>query len=635
MARFFSDLTKKQKKNLTRILTAIALVVISKLLEDSSEIAAIVLFLAAYLIVGYDVLRKAWKNIIRGHALDENFLMAFASLGVIVLGLTGYSEMDDGCYVMILYQIGELFESIAVGKSRRNITELIDIRPDYANVERDDGTMERIDPEEIAVGSIITVLPGEKVPIDGIVTDGSSALDTSALTGESLMREVGVGSEVLSGCINMTGLLHLRTTCEFEESTASKILDLVENASSRKSKSEDFITKFARIYTPAVCAAAVALAILAPLLSLAFGKAPEWRHWIYIAFTFLVISCPCALVISIPLSFFGGLGGASRAGILIKGSNFMEPLSRAETVVFDKTGTMTKGVFEVCGVHHCPIEDEKLIEFATLAECYSSHPISLSLQRAYGKPVDTTRVEDVHEYSGEGVIAQVDGRTIACGNERLMKRAGVESIECHSVGTVVHVAIDGIYSGHILIADRIKDNAAAAVSRLKKLGVRRTVILTGDSEGTARHVASEIGADEVHAQMMPADKVSFVEQLLGQKRRKESLVFVGDGINDAPVLTRADAGIAMGGIGSDAAIEAADVVIMDDDPLKIAKAVAIARKCMRIVYENIWFAIGVKLICLVTTVFFFQSMKLAEFADVGVLIIAVLNAIRAMDTRRL
>ena len=629
------DLTAKQKKNIIRIAAAVLLVIISKIVEERIPTLSVVLFLAAYLIVGYDILYKAWKNIIKGNPLDENFLMAFASLGVIILGLTGYSEIDDGCYVMILYQIGELFESIAVGKSRRNISELIDIRPDYANIQLDDGSIEHRSPDEIPIGTIITVLPGEKVPIDGVVVEGSSSIDNSALTGESAAKDIDVGSEILSGCINLTGSLKIRTTREFEDSTASRILDLVENASSRKSKSEDFITKFARIYTPAVCIAAVAIAVLVPVFSIILGYDPQWKHWIYIAFTFLVISCPCALVISIPLSFFGGLGGASRAGILIKGSNFMEPLSKTSCIVFDKTGTMTKGVFEVCGVHHCPIEDEKLIEYAALAECYSNHPISLSLQRAYGKVLDSTRVSDVHEVSGQGVTAIVDGKEIACGNSKLMERVGITHIRCRSVGTVVHVAINGIYSGHILIADQIKPNAFEAIERLKKCGVKKSVMLTGDVESTANHVASQLGITNVYSELMPSDKVSIVEKLLDEKKPGEALAFVGDGINDAPVLSRSDVGIAMGGIGSDAAIEAADVVIMDDDLFKLSKAIRIAKKCMRIVYENIWFAIGVKLICMIVTVFFFQSMKLAEFADVGVLIIAVLNAIRAMNTRRL
>ena len=628
------NLTAKQKKNIKRIIIAVLFVIISKIFEESTVISG-ALFLLAYLIVGYDILIKAWKNIIKGRALDENFLMAFASLGVIILGLTGYCEMDDGCYVMILYQIGELFESIAVGKSRRDIVELMDIRPDYANVENSEGELERVSPESVEIGTIITVKPGEKVPLDGIVTEGSSSVDTSALTGESALKDVTSGSEILSGTINLSGLIKISTTKKFEESTASKILNLVENASSRKSKSEDFITKFARVYTPAVCALAVAFAVIAPLVNLISGNEPMWRHWIYIAFAFLVISCPCALVVSIPLSFFGGLGGASNAGILIKGSNFMEPLAKTKTVVFDKTGTMTKGVFEVCGVHHCPIEDEKLIEYAALAECYSSHPIALSLQRKYGMATDPKRVKNVREISGEGVIATVDGRRIICGNEKLMKKCRIDHIECKSPGTSVHVAIDGIYSGHILIADSVKPNAKEAIEKIKKCGVEMTVMLTGDNAATAQAVGEELNIDKVYAGLLPDGKVEYLEKIISDKSRSGTVVFVGDGINDAPVLSRADVGVAMGGIGSDAAIEAADVVIMDDDPVKIAKAVRIAKKTMRIVYENIVFALGVKLACMIITVFVMQSMKLAEFADVGVLIIAILNAVRCMYVKKL
>ena len=628
------NLTAKQKKNIKRIIIAVLFVIISKIFEESTVISG-ALFLLAYLIVGYDILIKAWKNIIKGRALDENFLMAFASLGVIILGLTGYCEMDDGCYVMILYQIGELFESIAVGKSRRDIVELMDIRPDYANVENSEGELERVSPESVEIGTIITVKPGEKVPLDGIVTEGSSSVDTSALTGESALKDVTSGSEILSGTINLSGLIKISTTKKFEESTASKILNLVENASSRKSKSEDFITKFARVYTPAVCALAVAFAVIAPLVNLISGNEPMWRHWIYIAFAFLVISCPCALVVSIPLSFFGGLGGASNAGILIKGSNFMEPLAKTKTVVFDKTGTMTKGVFEVCGVHHCPIEDEKLIEYAALAECYSSHPIALSLQRKYGMATDPKRVKNVREISGEGVIATVDGRRIICGNEKLMKKCRIDHIECKSPGTSVHVAIDGIYSGHILIADSVKPNAKEAIEKIKKCGVEMTVMLTGDNAATAQAVGEELNIDKVYAGLLPDGKVEYLEKIISDKSRSGTVVFVGDGINDAPVLSRADVGVAMGGIGSDAAIEAADVVIMDDDPVKIAKAVRIAKKTMRIVYENIIFALGVKLACMIITVFVMQSMKLAEFADVGVLIIAILNAVRCMYVKKL
>lgn len=633
-----SSLSRKQKFNLKRIAAAIALVVISKILEGKIEFVPEILFLAAYVVVGYDILKKAWRNIRKGRALDENFLMAFASLGVIILGLTGYCEMDDGCYVMILYQIGELFESVAVGKSRRNISELIDIRPDYANVERENGDIERVNPAALPLGSIILVKPGEKVPIDGVIVEGSTALDTAALTGESRMRDVTEGSEILSGCINMISPIKIRTTRLFTESTASRILDLVENASSRKSKSEDFITKFARVYTPAVCGCALALALLAPAISLLAGGQAQWRHWLYVAFTFLVISCPCALVISIPLSFFGGLGGASKAGILIKGSNFMEPLSRCRTVVFDKTGTMTKGVLEVCAVHHSPIDEKELIEYASCAECFSSHPVSLALQRKYGRVPDSTRVKDVREISGEGIIAAVDGKTVGCGNEKLMERLNVKHICCEGdedLGTVVHVSIDGQYCGHLIVADEIKPNAAEAIEKMRKVGVRRTVMLTGDTENVARGVARELGIDEIHASLLPGDKVGYVEKFLEEKSARESLSFVGDGINDAPVLSRADVGIAMGAIGSDAAIEAADVVIMDDDPMKIAKGIKIARKCMAIVYENIVFAIGVKIACMVVTVFLFQSMKLAEFADVGVLILAILNAVRAMNVKKL
>lgn len=628
-------MTKKQKNKLIRILVSAVLIGGALLLEEKSRPVFLILFFASYLVIACDILQKAWKGIRNRRPFDENFLMALASLGAIALGLTGYGDLDEGCFVMLLYQIGELFESIAVGKSRKNITELMDIRPDYANLEGEDGTVERVDPDTVAVGTVILVQPGEKVPMDGIVTQGESSVDTAALTGESRLRSVRPGEEILSGCINMTGILRVKTTREFCDSTASKILDLMENASSRKSKSEDFISKFARIYTPAVCLSALALAILPPVLRLLLGHTAGWSDWIYRALTFLVISCPCALVISIPLTFFGGLGGAGKAGILIKGSNFMEPLSRASSVVFDKTGTMTKGVFEVCAVHHCPFEDEKLIEFAALAECYSSHPISLSLQRAYGKAIDRTLVSNVHEYAGEGVTANVEGYAIAAGNRKLMKRAGVEHIDCHSSGTIVHVAVDGVYSGHILIDDEIKANAPEAVARLKKLGIRNLTILTGDTRGTAESVAAALGIENVEAELLPSDKVEAVERLLQQKKEKESLLFVGDGINDAPVLSRADVGMALGGIGSDAAIEAADVVLMDDDPLQVVKAIRIARKCMRIVYENIWFAIGIKILCLILSVLGYAGMWLAIFADTGVLILAVLNAIRALYVKNL
>ena len=626
----FKNLTAKQKKSLFQILIAGVFFIICLVFEDRNKYISIAAFVIAYAVIGHDILKKAYKGIIKGHPFDENFLMAVATVGAIALG-----ELEEGVGVMIFYQIGELFESIAVGKSRRNITELIDIRPDYANIQMEDGSDERVDPDLVEVGSVIIVKPGEKVPIDGVITEGESSVDTAALTGESKLQRVEPGNAVLSGSINMTGVIKLKTTKEFGESTASKILDLVENASSAKSKSEDFITRFARIYTPAVCFSALALAVLPPLFLLITGKDASWSTWIYRALTFLVISCPCALVISIPMTFFGGLGGAGNAGILIKGSNFMEPLARAGIAVFDKTGTMTKGVFEVCGVHHCPMEDEMLIEYAAHAEGFSSHPIALSITNKYGKAIDKDRVSDVHEISGEGVTAFVDGHAIACGNSKLMKRTGVEHIDCRSHGTVVHVAIDGIYSGHILIADSLKPNAAEAVKKLKASGIEKVVMLTGDTESTANHVAEEIGVDEVHSELLPADKVSIVEELLKENREKESLIFVGDGINDAPVLARADVGIAMGAIGSDAAIEAADVVIMDDDPMKAAKAVKIARKCIRIVYENIYMAIGIKVICLVLSALGHASMWLAIFADTGVLILAVLNAVRALNVKKL
>ena len=623
-------MNNKQKSTLIRIIAAVALVALSAVFEEKNTVLKIVFFLASYVTIGCDILYKAWKGIKRGRPFDENFLMAAATVGSIALG-----DLTEGCAVMIFYQIGELFESIAVGKSRRNICELIDIRPDYANIETAEGGLERVDPEGVAVGTVITVMPGEKVPIDGVVESGTGSIDSSALTGESALRNVEPGSEILSGCISMSSVLKIRTIREFSDSTASKILDLVENASSNKSRSEDFISKFARIYTPAVCFSALALALIPPLFLVLTGRGADWGDWIYRALTFLVISCPCALVISIPLTFFGGLGGASRAGILIKGSNYMEPLARTKYLVFDKTGTMTKGVFEVCGVHHCPIEDEKLIEFAACAECFSSHPIALSLQRAYGKEIDRGRVSDVREISGEGITAVVDGYEIAAGNSKLMARKGVEHIDCRSHGTIVHVAINGIYSGHILIADSIKDHAGEAMKLIEKLGIKKTVMLTGDLKQTAEHVASELGINEVHSELMPGDKVSIVETLLEKKQKKESLAFVGDGINDSPVLARADIGIAMGGIGSDAAIEAADVVLMDDDPRKIAKAIKIAKKCMKIVYENIWFAIGIKVICLLLSAIGYASMWLAIFADTGVLILAVLNAIRALNVRNL
>lgn len=587
------------------------------------------LFMIPYLIIGYDILKKAFKGIRNKQVFDENFLMAVATIGAILLG-----DYTEGTAVMLFYQIGELFQSYAVGRSRRNISELMDIRPDYANVENNGG-LEQVDPDEVAIGTIIIVQPGEKVPIDGVITEGTSTLNTSALTGESLPRSAKVGDEVISGCINMTGLLKIRTTKEFGESTVSKILELVENSSSRKSKSENFISKFAKYYTPAVCYGALALALLPPIVLLIMGKPAMWGDWIYRALTFLVISCPCALVISIPLSFFAGIGGASNQGVLVKGSNYLETLAQTKYVVFDKTGTMTQGVFEVSGIHHNEMSDEKLLEYAALAECSSSHPISKSLQKAYGKPVDRNRVTDIEEISGNGVIAKVDGVSVAAGNAKLMKKLGIAYQECHHVGTVVHMAVDGRYAGHILISDIIKPHAKEAIAELKKAGISRTVMLTGDSRRVADQVAAELGIDEVYSELLPADKVTKVEELLDKKTAKEKLAFVGDGINDAPVLSRADIGIAMGALGSDAAIEAADIVLMDDDPLKISKAIKIARKCIRIVYENIYFAIGIKVLCLILGAIGIANMWMAIFADVGVMIIAVLNAIRALFVKKL
>lgn len=587
------------------------------------------LFMIPYLIIGYDILKKAFKGIRNKQVFDENFLMAVATIGAILLG-----DYTEGTAVMLFYQIGELFQSYAVGRSRRNISELMDIRPDYANVENN-GELEQVDPDEVAIGTIIIVQPGEKVPIDGVITEGTSTLNTSALTGESLPRSAKVGDEVISGCINMTGLLKIRTTKEFGESTVSKILELVENSSSRKSKSENFISKFAKYYTPAVCYGALALALLPPIVLLIMGKPAMWGDWIYRALTFLVISCPCALVISIPLSFFAGIGGASNQGVLVKGSNYLETLAQTKYVVFDKTGTMTQGVFEVSGIHHNEMSDEKLLEYAALAECSSSHPISKSLQKAYGKPVDRNRVTDIEEISGNGVIAKVDGVSVAAGNAKLMNRLGIAYQECHHVGTVVHMAVDGRYAGHILISDIIKPHAKEAIAELKKAGISRTVMLTGDSRRVADQVAAELGIDEVYSELLPADKVTKVEELLDKKTAKEKLAFVGDGINDAPVLSRADIGIAMGALGSDAAIEAADIVLMDDDPLKISKAIKIARKCIRIVYENIYFAIGIKVLCLILGAIGIANMWMAIFADVGVMIIAVLNAIRALFVKKL
>lgn len=621
-------MNKKQKKMLIRIIVAAVLIVLfSKLPIDGY--VRFGLFMIPYLVIGYDILQKAFKGIRNKQVFDENFLMAVATVGAILLG-----DYSEGVAVMLFYQIGELFQSYAVGKSRRNISELMDIRPDYANIEVD-GKLEQIDPDEVEIGTVIVVQPGEKVPIDGVIIDGVSTLNTSALTGESLPRDAKAGDEVISGCINMTGVLKIRTIREFGESTVSKILELVENSSSRKSKSENFISKFAKYYTPAVCYGALALAFIPPIVLLIMGKTAMWGDWIYRALTFLVISCPCALVISIPLSFFAGIGGASNQGVLVKGSNYLETLSQTKIVVFDKTGTMTKGVFEVSGIHHNEMEDAKLLEYAAYAECSSSHPISKSLQKAYGKPIDRSRVTDIEEIGGNGVIAKVDGVSVAAGNAKLMNRLGIAYKECHHVGTVVHMAVDGKYAGHILISDIIKPHAKEAIENLKKAGITRTVMLTGDGKKVAESVAADLGIGEVHSELLPADKVSKVEELLSNKSEKEKLAFVGDGINDAPVLSRADIGIAMGALGSDAAIEAADVVLMDDDPLKIGKAIRIAKKCMRIVYENIYFAIGVKLICLVLGALGIANMWIAIFADVGVMVLAVLNAIRTLFVKNL
>lgn len=613
---------------LIRIIIAAVLIVVFSLLPAEGYLR-FVLFMIPYLVIGYDILKKAFKGILNKQVFDENFLMAVATVGAILLG-----DYSEGVAVMLFYQIGELFQSYAVGKSRRNISELMDIRPDYANIEKD-GTLEQVDPDEVEIGTIIVVQPGEKVPIDGVITEGTSTLNTSALTGESLPRDAKAGDEVISGCINMTGLLKIRTTKEFGESTVSKILELVENSSSRKSKSENFISKFAKYYTPAVCYGALALAFIPPIVLLIMGKPAMWGDWIYRALTFLVISCPCALVISIPLSFFAGIGGASNQGILVKGSNYLETLAQTKYVVFDKTGTMTQGVFEVSGIHHNKMPDEKLLEYAALAECSSSHPISKSLQKAYGKPIDRNRVSDIEEISGNGVIAKVDGVSVAAGNTKLMNRLGIAYQDCHHVGTVVHMAIDGKYAGHILISDIIKPHAKEAIAELKKAGISKTVMLTGDSKRVADQVAEELGIQEVYSELLPADKVFRVEELLNQKSEKDKLAFVGDGINDAPVLSRADIGIAMGALGSDAAIEAADIVLMDDDPLKISKAIKIARKCIRIVYENIYFAIGIKVLCLILGALGIANMWMAIFADVGVMIIAVLNAIRTLFVKNL
>ena len=622
-------MNKKQKKMLTRIIIAFVLIVVLSLLPVDGYLE-FALYMIPYLVIGYDILIKAFKGIRNKQVFDENFLMAVATIGAILL-----KDYKEGTAVMLFYQIGELFQSYAVGKSRRNITELMDIRPDYANIEND-GKLEKVDPDEVEIGSIIVVQPGEKVPLDGVIVEGTTTLNTSALTGESLPRSAKPGDEIISGCINMTGVLKIRTTKEFDESTVSKILELIEESSSRKSRSENFISKFARYYTPAVCYGALALAVLPPLVNLVILHNPTmWSQWIYRALTFLVISCPCALVISIPLSFFAGIGGASNAGVLVKGSNYLETLSEIKYVVFDKTGTLTKGVFEVAGVHHNTMEQSKILEYATLAESFSSHPISRSLKTAYGKEINQNRVTDVEEISGNGVTAKVDGTPVAVGNVKLMKRIGVEAVECHQVGTVIHVAIDGAYAGHILISDVPKTTSKDAIANLKKNGIKETVMLTGDIDRVAQQVAGELGVDRVYSELLPADKVSKVEELLAKKSEKEKLAFVGDGINDAPVLSRADIGIAMGAMGSDAAIEAADVVLMDDDPIKIVKAIRIAKKCMRIVYENIYFAIGIKVICLILGAVGIANMWVAIFADVGVMVLAVLNAIRTLFVKNL
>ena len=620
---------------MTRIIIAAALLIVLHFIPITG-IPRFICYLAIYLEIGYDILKKAFKGIKNGQVFDENFLMAIATVGA--FGLAVYEKSGDyneAIAVMLFYQIGELFQSYAVGKSRRNISELMDIRPDYANIEKD-GKLEQVDPDEVEIGSVIVVQPGEKVPIDGVIIEGSTTLNTSALTGESLPRNAKPGDEIISGCINMTGVLRIRTTKEFGESTVCRILELVENSSSRKSRSENFISKFARYYTPAVCYGALALALLPPIVNLLFLHNPaQWGQWVYRALTFLVISCPCALVISIPLSFFAGIGGASNAGVLVKGSNYLETLAQTKYVVFDKTGTLTKGVFEVAGVHHNTMEEAKILEYAALAESFSTHPISRSLKTAYGKEIDQNRVTDVEEISGNGVTAKVDGVSVAVGNAKLMKRIGVEAVECHQVGTVIHVAINGAYAGHILIADVPKPTSKEAIANLKKHGIKETVMLTGDIDKVAQQVAGELGVDRVYSELLPADKVTKVEELLAKKTAKEKLAFVGDGINDAPVLSRADIGIAMGALGSDAAIEAADVVLMDDDPQKIVKAIRIAKKCMRIVYENIYFAIGIKVICLILGAVGIANMWVAIFADVGVMVIAVLNAIRTLFVKKL
>ena len=627
-------MNRKQKKMLARILTAAAMLIALKLIPVTG-VLQLALYLVAYLVIGYDILKKAWRGILNRQVFDENFLMAVATVGAFALAIVSRSgDYVEAIAVMLFYQIGELFQSYAVGKSRRNISALMDIRPDYANIERD-GQLEKVDPDEVEIGSVIVVQPGEKVPLDGVILSGASSLNTSALTGESLPRDAKAGDEVISGCINTTGVLRIQTTKAFGESTVSKILELVEDSSSHKSKSENFISKFARVYTPAVCYGALALAVLPPVVRLMLGHPAQWGDWVYRALTFLVISCPCALVISIPLSFFAGIGGASKEGVLIKGSNYLETLSKVKTVVFDKTGTLTQGVFEVSGVHHSEMENEKLLEYAALAECASSHPISKSLQRAYGKAIDRDRVRDIQEISGKGVSAVVDGHAVLAGNDKLMALRGIPFIGCHSVGTIIHIAIDGQYAGHIVISDVVKPHAKEAIERLKHAGVEKTVMLTGDSRRVADQVAGALGVDEVHSELLPADKVAQVEKLLAGKGGRDKLAFVGDGINDAPVLSRADIGIAMGAMGSDAAIEAADVVLMDDDPLKIAKAIRISRKCIGIVYQNIVFALAVKFACLALGALGLANMWAAIFADVGVMVLAVLNAIRALRVHNL
>ena len=627
-------MTKKQKKMLARILVCAVMLIALQFLPITG-IPRFALYLAAYLVIGFDILKKAAKGIGNGRVFDENFLMAVATIGAFALAIYEKSgDYNEAIAVMLFYQIGELFQSYAVGKSRKNISALMDIRPDYANIEVD-GKLEKVDPDEVAVGSVIVVQPGEKVPLDGVIIDGASTLNTSALTGESLPRDAKTGDEIISGCINMTGVLKVRTTKEFGESTVSKILELVENSSSRKSRSEDFIAKFARIYTPAVCYSALALAVIPPVARLAMGSSAEWEQWIYRALTFLVTSCPCALVVSIPLSFFAGIGGASKEGVLIKGSNYLETLSQVKTVVFDKTGTLTKGVFEVSAVHHSPMEQEKLLEYAALAECASSHPISKSLQKAYGKEIDRSRVTDIEEVSGRGILAKVDGVPVAAGNHKLMEQLGIDFIDCHSVGTIIHMAIDGKYAGHIVISDVVKPNSKQAIEQLHRAGVTKTVMLTGDAKKVAASVAKELGVDEMYSDLLPAGKVEKVEALLSQQSGKAKLAFVGDGINDAPVLSRADIGIAMGSMGSDAAIEAADIVLMDDEPLQIAKAIKISRKCIGIVYQNIVFALVVKFACLALVAVGAADMWAAIFADVGVMVLAVLNAIRALQVHNL